>query len=59
MEFLSTHESGVCNHYKSNGLQIATIYSWIAEIREKGDPIQAWATIGSPYKNAYETYTYL
>jgi len=41
MEFLSSHEEGVCNHFESGGIKIATIYSWITEIREKGDPIQA------------------
>jgi len=58
MKFISSHEKGVCNHFELDGIKIATIYSWIAEIREKGDPIQALATIGSPCKNDYERYTY-
>ncbi|MFX0105635.1 MAG: C45 family autoproteolytic acyltransferase/hydrolase [Candidatus Hodarchaeota archaeon] len=58
MEFLSSHEVGVCNHFESDGIKTATIYSWIAEILEKAVPIQTWATIGSPCKNDYESYTY-
>lgn len=58
IKFLSSHDKGVCNHFESDGIKIATIYSWIAEIRERVDPIQVWATIGSPCKNDYETYTY-
>jgi predicted choloylglycine hydrolase len=58
MKFLSSHKEGVCNHFESDGIKIATIYSWIAEIHEKEDPLQTWATIGSPCKNDYETYTY-
>jgi len=58
MKFLSSHEKGVCNHVEIDGRNLATLYSWLAEIREKGDPLQAWATIGSPCKNKYEIYTY-
>lgn len=58
MKFLSSHEKGVCNHFEFDGIKVATIYSWLAEIYEKKDPIQVWATIGSPCKNDYELYTY-
>jgi hypothetical protein len=58
MDFLSSHVKGVCNHFEGDGFKSATIYSWIAEIPRKEDPIQAWATIGSPCKSKYETYTY-
>ncbi|MFX1313723.1 MAG: C45 family autoproteolytic acyltransferase/hydrolase [Promethearchaeota archaeon] len=59
MQFLSSHKDGVCNHFVFEGIKIATIYSWLAEIHEKIDPIQTWATIGSPCKNSYELYTYI
>jgi len=58
MEFLSSHKEGVCNHFEFDGIKAATIYSWIAEIPEKGGPIQTWATIGSPCKGKYKLYTY-
>ncbi|MFX0139949.1 MAG: hypothetical protein ACFFDN_40280 [Candidatus Hodarchaeota archaeon] len=58
MKFLNSDNSGVSNHSESDGLKIATLYSWITEIREKADPIQAWITIGSPCYNDHESYTY-
>lgn len=58
MEFLSSHEKGVCSHVEIEGRNIATLYSWLAEIREKGDALQAWATSGSPCKNEYEIYSF-
>jgi len=58
MKFLSSHTEGVCNHFEFDGIKGATIYSWIAEIQENVNPIQVWATIGSPCKNTYENFIY-
>ena len=58
MTFLSSHANGVCNHLEFEGVEIATIYSWIAEIRDHSNPIQLWSTTGSPCKNPYEQLSY-
>ena len=58
MKFLGSHEEGVCSHYEFEGIKGATIYSWIAEIREDSNPIQVLAAIGSPCENAYESLSY-
>ncbi|MFX1456915.1 MAG: C45 family autoproteolytic acyltransferase/hydrolase [Promethearchaeota archaeon] len=56
--FLSSHDNGVCHHYKWDGINEITIYSWVANVREERDSLQAWATTGSPCKNEYELYNF-
>jgi len=58
IEFLKSHEEGVCNHFEFEGRKCGTIYSWVTEIDKTSDPIHLMATIGPPCKFNYEKYTF-
>ena len=51
---LSDHETGVCNHYESQGVKGGTIWSWNAPLGQR----RTHVCHRPPYSNDYQNVEY-